>query len=104
MLQRGNCTPFIIDGHQVGLIRSDIIKELEKYPDVFIFKQITGTEVVELNPVFRNYDERSANVERVMQDLRAKDVFVTLRGWRDEVCYIPNNTNDLLTILNFVVL
>lgn len=55
---------------------------------MFIFKQITGKNVIELNPIFRDYNERSVNVDRVMQDLREKDVFVTLRGWRDEVCYL----------------
>lgn len=40
---------------------------------------------VELNPAFRDYQERSVQVDKVLRELRAKNAFVTLKGWRDEV-------------------
>lgn len=41
--------------------------------------------IIELNPAFRDYDERTQRVEEILREFRANDVFVTLRGWRDEV-------------------
>lgn len=41
--------------------------------------------IIELNPAFRDYDERTHRVEEILREFRANDVFVTLRGWRDEV-------------------
>lgn len=41
--------------------------------------------MVELNPAFRDYNEKSENIDRVLRQFRDDDVFVTLRGWRDEV-------------------
>lgn len=43
---------------------------------------------VELNPAFRDYQERSVQVDKVLRELRAKNAFVTLKGWRDEVYHI----------------
>lgn len=42
---------------------------------------------VELNPAFRDYKQRSDNVDRVLRELRADTgaPLVTLKGWRDEV-------------------
>lgn len=40
---------------------------------------------VELNPAFRDYQERSVQIDKVLRELRAKNAFVTLKGWRDEV-------------------
>lgn len=84
-LYKGLCTPFLIDGHQVGIVRDDIATEFKKYSDVFVQKQLAGRQVIELNPKFRDYNERTENVEKLLQDFRAKDKFVSLRGWRNEV-------------------
>lgn len=43
---------------------------------------------VELNPAFRDYEERSSKVDRVLRELRAEDAFIALKGWRDEVMRI----------------
>lgn len=41
--------------------------------------------IIELNPAFRDYNERTNKVEQVLLELRDKDEFITLRGWRNEV-------------------
>lgn len=43
-------------------------------------------EYVQLNPAFREYGERSARVDEVLQKWRTDGKFITLRGWREE-CY-----------------
>lgn len=39
---------------------------------------------VTLSPKLKNFTERTKKVADVMEDLRLKDVFSTLRGWRNE--------------------
>lgn len=80
-LQKKECRAFIVDGIQVGLVRAAVTIELSRYPNVFI---VNPNSVI-LNPAFRNYDERSANIESVLKDLKDKKLFITLKGWRDEV-------------------
>lgn len=74
-----------MDGLQVGVIRPDVLKELFKYPEVFVIKDKEKSKVVELNPAFRDYNERTEHVDRVLREFRRDDVFVALKGWRDEV-------------------
>lgn len=38
-LHQGICKPFIVAGHQVGLIRPDIMKYLQRFPEVIIFME-----------------------------------------------------------------
>lgn len=86
-LQKKECRAFIVDGIQVGLVRAAVTIELSRYPNVFI---VNPNSVI-LNPAFRNYDERSANIESVLKDLKDKKLFITLKGWRDEVlssCFV----------------
>nr|CAI5843780.1 unnamed protein product [Callosobruchus analis] len=88
-LKKQDCKPFFVEGFQVGLVRPDIMKQLLNYPEVFL----VNSGSVELNPAFRDYQERSSKVAQVLQELRDNDVFVTLKGWRDE-CY------DVRTVFN----
>ncbi|XP_055711662.1 uncharacterized protein LOC129806876 [Phlebotomus papatasi] len=86
-LPQRSCRPFVVDGKQVGLIRQDVVKQLVKYPEVFSIKQLEAEEYagyIELNPAFRDYTERSRTVDKVLRELREMDVFVALKGWRDE--------------------
>ena len=62
-------------------MRPDVMLELSRYPHVFHVQ----TDSVELNPAFRDYDERSSKVEAVLRECRSNNVFVTLKGWREEV-------------------
>nr|CAD7267011.1 unnamed protein product [Timema shepardi] len=81
-IHKGDCRPFIVEGHQVGLVRPDVMCELLRYPDIFHVQP----DGVELNPAFRDYAERSAKVEAFLKECRANNLFVALKGWRDE-CY-----------------
>lgn len=91
-LHRGDCRPFIVDGEQVGVIRPDVLKQLFKYPEVFCIRDKDNAKVVELNPAFRDYNEKSENVDRVLRQFRNDGIFVTLKGWRDEVSSIDRQT------------
>lgn len=105
---KGDCRPFLVDGKQVGLIRPDVFDQLLQYPEVFLYREsdvdgrvsnrllhrfvpvqsaslITIKGLIELNPAFRDYNERTQRVEEVLKELKDKDVFVALRGWRNEV-------------------
>lgn len=55
---------------------------------MFLINDKGKGKIVELNPAFRNYNERSENVDRVLRQFREDDVFVTLKGWRDEVSIV----------------
>lgn len=42
---------------------------------------------MELNPAYRNYAERTEQVDLILRDMRTKGLFAAaLNGWRDE-CY-----------------
>lgn len=81
-LTSNECKPFIVEGYQVGLIRPDVIKFLTQYPEVFT----VTTDCVELNPAFRDYEERTNKVDTVLRELRKDRGIIALKGWRDE-CY-----------------
>lgn len=89
-LYNGECRPFIVDGLQVGVIRPDVLKELFKFPEVFVIKDNEKSKVVELNPAFRDYNERTEHVDRILRQFRKENVFLALKGWRDEVRTIKN--------------
>jgi len=76
------CIPFICQNCQVGLISSSVQGYLKNYPDVFT---ITN-ESVTLSDTLASVQERNQALEQVLMDLRAKDTFIALRGWRSE-CY-----------------
>lgn len=87
-----------MDGIQVGLVRATVTIELSRYPNVFI----VNPNSVTLNPAFRDYDERSANIESVLKEMKEKKLFTTLKGWRDEVlthaCFIDRTVSVLFSI------
>lgn len=41
-------------------------------------------EYVQLNPAYRDYNERSMRMDEVLREWRAGGKFITLRGWREE--------------------
>lgn len=73
------------DNLQVGIVRPDVLKELFKYPEVFVIKDRDKTKVVELHPAFRDYNEKTQQIDAVLRKFRQSDIFFALRGWRDEV-------------------
>ncbi|XP_066157218.1 uncharacterized protein [Euwallacea fornicatus] len=92
--QSSECKPFVVGGFQVGLIRPDVVKQLINFPEIFHFSQ----GCIELNPAFRDYEKRSVKIDEVLRHLRDKNVFVTLKGWRDE-CYEVKTEFDTPSLL-----
>jgi len=95
-----SCQPFLVDGVQVGYISPQISSYLSSYSDVFCMVKSNDGEIVQmtLNPKIKTFLERTEKVAEVMMELRQKDAFSTLRGWRDEVLKI----NIVCTILSSI--
>lgn len=68
----------------MGFIRPNDWVHLAPYKDAFHYDNKTNR--VTLNPAWKTYEERSAKVADVLQDIRRKKIFKTLNGWRNEVC------------------
>jgi len=85
-----SCQPFLVDGVQVGYISPQISSYLSSYSDVFCMVKSNDGEIVQmtLNPKIKTFLERTEKVAEVMMELRQKDAFSTLRGWRDEVYWV----------------
>ncbi|XP_030377592.1 uncharacterized protein YJR142W [Scaptodrosophila lebanonensis] len=96
--QKGDIRPFLVEGQQVGLIKSDVFKQLRKYPEVFCIRDCESTNqgLVELNPAFRDYNERTAQLEKVLRSLRTDGIFSALHGWRDEYFEVKSEHKGLL--------
>ena len=75
-------TPFMCSGNQVGLISPQVVEQLKSYQDVFKISD----DFVTLDPKLSSYEERSQAIGNVLADLKARDIFLALRGWRNE-CY-----------------
>src|SRR5687767_7424151 len=69
--------PFLVDGQQVGFMRSDLAEELKRFPSVFRVEQ-AGVRIARHLDTF---DYRSAAIDSVMRELRQEGF---IRGWRDE--------------------
>ncbi|XP_055541525.1 uncharacterized protein LOC129727579 [Wyeomyia smithii] len=97
-LIKGDCRPFVVDGQQVGLITQNVLEQLFKYPEVFFIRTAEPDKqnIVELNPAFRDYIERSEQVDRVLKEFRAQGVFIALKGWRNECFDVKSTTESLL--------
>ncbi|GBN58793.1 Nudix hydrolase 24, chloroplastic [Araneus ventricosus] len=80
----GDCKEFFVGTEKVGIIRPDIWKELLHYSTIFQYDQAQNKVV--LNPEWRTYDERSEKLDDLLRELRKKEIFSTLAGWRNE-CY-----------------
>ncbi|XP_317501.5 uncharacterized protein LOC1277981 isoform X1 [Anopheles gambiae] len=95
---KGDCRPFVVDGHQVGLVSQNVIEQLLKYPEVFHVRapEHGKQNIVELNPAFRDYNTRSEQVERILREFREQGMFVALKGWRDECYDVKSSTGSLL--------
>ena len=53
----------------------------------FLYAQTDGTstEIVRLARGLTSVEQRDKAVARVMEEIRKKNIFVTLKGWRHEV-------------------
>lgn len=89
-----SCKPFLIAGQKVGLIRPDVLPHLEKHSDIFVIERdsrdSSNVIQVSLSPALITPQERTSKMEQFLLSMRQKDVFVSLKGWRDEVCNLGN--------------
>jgi len=76
------CLPFFCQNIQVGLISTSVLSQLSNYPDVFIISKKSVT----LSDSLTSVQERNEALEQVLLDMKSKDLFSALRGWRSE-CY-----------------
>ena len=82
------CVPFIVDNKKVGLVPQYVQKELQNYPHVFETANLKGSDktvCVNLSIALDSVEKRDEALAEVLEDLRSKNAFVSLKGWRDEV-------------------
>jgi len=72
--------PLLCSSHQVGLVPPWVVPHLLLHPAAFTVTSTSVTITAEL----RDAEARTLALEQAFQDLRSKDVFPGLRGWRDE--------------------
>ena len=56
---------------------------------MFFYAESVSKYGVHLSEDYKDYGERTDAVNKVLEDLRAKDVIGALQGWRDEVRETP---------------
>ncbi|KAK3741579.1 hypothetical protein QZH41_012520 [Actinostola sp. cb2023] len=85
--------PFLVDGVRVGTIPPFVLSHLRSHPDVFkvVTKHDGNVDHVTFTTELKTFEDRSRRVGEVMQDFRKNDLFVTLRGWRNE-CFAVSQT------------
>nr|CAG4640876.1 EOG090X06MA [Eulimnadia texana] len=76
--------PLVLCGRQVGLVRPVIQEAMTRHPDAFLFDPVSGCVCV--HPSLKTYEERSSKIDSVLRQWREENLFVALKGWRDE-CY-----------------
>jgi len=79
-------------GAQVGLVAPGVVAQLGHYPRVFT---VTKERVVVAEGLALE-EERSAALEDALLDMRRRDVFPPLRGWRNESYQIRRSFSDPL--------
>lgn len=77
----GKYRPFIVDGDIIGNVPTHVCQELESYNEVF---SVTS-ESVSLLHNLHSAEERTCKINNVLESLRDKNIFVALKGWRNEV-------------------
>lgn len=80
--------PFAVNNKIIGSISPNVVEQLKNYPDVFeISGQVDGTKsgFVTMSSTLTNTELRDKAVARVLDDFKKKNVFITLKGWRNEV-------------------
>ena len=78
----GNFIPFICGGSTVGLVTPWVVVQLENYPEVFSINAESMTFAEHITEP----KARSKELDKVLRDLKAKETFLPLSGWRNE-CY-----------------
>lgn len=78
-----------MDRVRVGTIPPFVLPHLFKYPEVFdVVKNDDGSiNHVAIAPQLETFEDRSQRIANVLHEFRKDDLFVALRGWRNEVPY-----------------
>ena len=79
-LHSNNFKPLFCQGYQIGLVLPEVEQHVSSYQEVF---QISPLKI-EICPGLFHYDEITAQIASVLTNLRHKNVFKALEGWRDE--------------------
>ena len=82
------CRPFVVDGNVVGFVRHDCADLLSKYGDVFLVESQSNEwpiGCVMLQESLSTPEERTIAVGKVCQQMREREEFSPLKGWRDEL-------------------
>lgn len=89
---KSSCIPFVVDSKMIGTVPPHVVKELKNYPDVF---EITSrADSVKLASELTRIEQRDEAVARVLEEIRKKDIFVTLKGWRHELYSVRSNLSE----------
>lgn len=86
-LRRNECVPFIINDTQVGLVLPEVLSKLEFHNDIFfVVRDLLTNRVryVTMATDLEDKKKRSIQFNNVMRDWKDRDLFSTLRGWRNE--------------------
>ena len=78
-----SCRPFFVGDKQVGLVQPNVLEAIRRHPEAFWEDPLSGN--VWLNPSLKTYDERSERIDSVLRRWKEESLFITLKGWREEV-------------------
>ena len=65
------------------MVQPDVFEVMRRFPEIFITDPLNGD--VWVHPRLATYEERSEGVNSVLRQWREESLFLTLKGWRDEV-------------------
>ncbi|XP_066917741.1 uncharacterized protein [Clytia hemisphaerica] len=89
--------PFLLNDAQIGLVSPEVIKEMSKQKAIFIIAKdlLTGkTKFTTMALSLKDREERSTKLACFLRDLKDRDVFPTLRGWRNETYEVKESFNS----------
>lgn len=78
----------------MGVMQAKVVEAACRYPDVF---QMDSSGMISMHPSLKTYEERSARINHVLTQWKEERLFVTLKGWRNEVV-------ASLSIINFIII
>ncbi|CAF0740186.1 unnamed protein product [Brachionus calyciflorus] len=84
------CYKFFIEEYHVGFIDYKVANELRKYPNIFIFDDKNEYSRIDLE----TFEDRTKAIEEVLNDLKEKNLFKTLNGWRNEHYFVRKSFNS----------
>ncbi|KAF2359255.1 protein of unknown function DUF4743 [Trinorchestia longiramus] len=92
----GPCLPLMVGRIQIGILRSDVVDVLQRYPHVFICTPCS----VSINPQLDTPESRTTAVDEVLRHVRLTGETAALRSWRDEKFAVwgPNFSQPLLAV------